>query len=171
MFWGFKNESYLVNEGALPLLDVQLLRNESMTKYQELKNKKAEDLKTEDGQFNQFDSERKTTILKEFRKSMIVGNLDLAKAMQEGIEERLDDLAKEVWKMHKLALSMEWKGRILRVQKGAPFDGRWMEAVDFSGDDVQNHGEQRLKESVEFMVMPGFQVSDFIVSPCRVYLI
>eukprot|EP01018_Ginkgo_biloba_P039194 Gb_23684 [translate_table: standard] len=170
LFSGFENEGFLVNEGASLDPDLHIVRQKCFIEYEKkLSEKKMESLIPSDPFFRQFCFERTSAILKDCTHDKFIGQFDLMKIINGGINVILCDLAKEVWSLHKLGLSMESSVRILRTKRGDEFDSRWMEVVN--SDDGDECLEKNLRRNlVRFMVMPGFQVANSLVSPCRVYL-
>jgi hypothetical protein len=74
-------------------------------------------------------------------------------------------LARIVWMLHRLAFSFEPNARVIRVGRGAAFNGDYMAGVteDSSREEDDSVSEDTMPQRVALVVLPGFSVCKCIV--------
>ena len=74
-------------------------------------------------------------------------------------------LARIVWMLHRLAFSFEPNARVIRVGRGAAFNGDYMADVteDSTREDDDSVNEDTMPQRVALVVLPGFSVCNCVV--------
>ena len=74
-------------------------------------------------------------------------------------------LARIVWMLHRLAFSFEPNARVIRVGRGAAFNGDYMAGVieDSTSEEDDSLNEDTMPRRVALVVLPGFSVCKCIV--------
>lgn len=74
-------------------------------------------------------------------------------------------LARIVWMLHRLAFSFEPNARVIRVGRGAAFNGDYMAGVteDSTREEDDSVSEDTMPQRVALVVVPGFSACKCIV--------
>jgi hypothetical protein len=72
-------------------------------------------------------------------------------------------LARIVWMLHRLAFSFEPNARVIRVGRGAAFNGDYMADVPADPEEDDSVSEDTMPQRVALVVLPGFSVCKCIV--------
>ncbi|XP_078439917.1 uncharacterized protein LOC144710117 [Wolffia australiana] len=156
MFAGFEG-------GAVPEPDRE---DELLMEYQTMRSADAMEVlgQNPDSEFGKFCRERFLALVHPKMEGSFFGNLDQRGYVAKGGHPRTPfyqaflKMAKSVWLLQRLALSLGSKFKVFRVEKGSGFEEICMQSV------VPVEGEElgpRIR--VGFMVMPGFVVAGRVV--------